>query len=83
MRGAVPFFGRDSRLAADILLADEGRTARSAFRPRCFGGMAHSLVEEARDLLRRLLVTDPAERLTAAECLLHPWIVGAPDVMVM
>eukprot|EP00966_Prymnesium_polylepis_P144607 3339157-Prymnesium_polylepis.1 len=30
--------------------------------------------EGARDLVRKLLVGDPAERLTAAECLRHPWI---------
>ena len=33
------------------------------------------LSDEARDLVRRLLVSDPAVRLTAAECLRHPWIV--------
>jgi len=30
--------------------------------------------EQARDLLRRLLVTDPAGRLSATQCLHHPWV---------
>ena len=29
---------------------------------------------EAKDLIVRLLVTDPSQRLTASEALLHPWI---------
>lgn len=33
--------------------------------------------EPARDLVRRLLVTDPRERLTAPQCLSHPWIERA------
>jgi len=30
----------------------------------------------AKDLIRKLLVRDPEERLTAAECLKHPWLTG-------
>ncbi|KAL6434332.1 hypothetical protein ACFW04_006038 [Cataglyphis niger] len=29
--------------------------------------------EEARDLMRKLMVKDPSERLTVTECLQHPW----------
>ncbi|EFN83164.1 Serine/threonine-protein kinase 17A [Harpegnathos saltator] len=29
--------------------------------------------EEARDLMRKLMVKDPIERLTVTECLQHPW----------
>ncbi|XP_070148809.1 serine/threonine-protein kinase 17B [Polyergus mexicanus] len=29
--------------------------------------------EEARDLMRKLMVKDPDERLTVTECLQHPW----------
>eukprot|EP01098_Paradermamoeba_levis_P003749 TRINITY_DN1667_c0_g1_i1.p1 TRINITY_DN1667_c0_g1~~TRINITY_DN1667_c0_g1_i1.p1 ORF type:complete len:366 (-),score=157.56 TRINITY_DN1667_c0_g1_i1:122-1135(-) len=37
--------------------------------------------DSAKDLINRMLVVDPAERLTAAECLNHPWVQGssAPD----
>jgi len=30
----------------------------------------------AKDLIRKLLVRDPEERLTATECLKHPWLTG-------
>ncbi|XP_074108796.1 uncharacterized protein LOC141533685 [Cotesia typhae] len=29
--------------------------------------------EEARDLMRKLMVKDPSQRLTVTECLQHPW----------
>ena len=31
---------------------------------------------EARDLVEALLVGNPEERLTAEECLAHPWLSG-------
>jgi len=31
---------------------------------------------EARDLVERLLVAEPEERLTAEDCLAHPWLSG-------
>ena len=33
--------------------------------------------EEAKDVVRHLLLTDQTERLTASECLAHPWLSGA------
>jgi serine/threonine protein kinase len=33
--------------------------------------------DEAKDLISRLLVLDPAERLTAREVLQHPWFKTA------
>lgn len=33
----------------------------------------------AKDLVQRLLVTDPAQRLTATQALEHPWASGALD----
>jgi serine/threonine protein kinase len=35
-----------------------------------------SISPEAKDIIRRLLVKDPDERLTPDEVLTHPWIVG-------
>ncbi|GAB0086378.1 hypothetical protein DMENIID0001_004290 [Sergentomyia squamirostris] len=32
--------------------------------------------EEARDFIRRLLVKNKEKRMTAHECLLHPWLMG-------
>ena len=31
---------------------------------------------EAKDLLSSMLRTDPTARLSASECLVHPWITG-------
>lgn len=36
--------------------------------------------EEAKDFIRKLLVVNPAERMTASAALTHPWIVNAPSV---
>lgn len=30
----------------------------------------------AKDLIRKLLVVDPARRLAAADCLQHPWVTA-------
>jgi calcium-dependent protein kinase len=35
---------------------------------------------EAKDLIRRLLVTDPDKRITADEIRIHPWIDGTKEV---
>ena len=31
---------------------------------------------DAKDLLAGMLTVDPAKRLSASECLMHPWITG-------
>ena len=36
--------------------------------------------DEAKDLVSRLLVVDPAERLTARGCLAHPWFKTASPI---
>ncbi|KAL6060960.1 calcium calmodulin-dependent protein kinase type 1G [Balamuthia mandrillaris] len=33
----------------------------------------------AKDLIKKLLVKDPEERLTASKCLKHPWIAGQAE----
>jgi len=43
------------------------------------GGGGGSHAQLAVDLLARLLVYDPAARLTAAEALAHPWFAAAPE----
>jgi len=35
--------------------------------------------EEAKDFINRLLVTDPRGRMSAAECLEHPWLKSGPS----
>ena len=37
---------------------------------------------EARDLVQRLLLASPDRRLTAEECLAHPWLSGQDWRMV-
>lgn len=32
--------------------------------------------DEAKDLIRKMLIVDPAKRWSASECLKHPWITG-------
>ena len=38
---------------------------------------------EARDLVERLLVAEPEERLTAEDCLSHPWLSGQASLTMM
>ncbi|NXM64625.1 DAPK2 kinase, partial [Illadopsis cleaveri] len=40
------------------------------FEERCFSQTS----EMAKDFIRQLLVKEPEHRMTAAECLVHPWI---------
>jgi len=40
------------------------------FHPQYWGGVT----EEAKDLIRKLLTVNPAERLTADQALAHPWL---------
>ncbi|XP_052652286.1 death-associated protein kinase 2-like isoform X2 [Harpia harpyja] len=40
------------------------------FEERCFSQTS----EMAKDFIRHLLVKEPGHRMTAAECLVHPWI---------
>ena len=36
---------------------------------------------EVRDLIAKLLTTDPDNRLTATEALAHPWLRDAPSTL--
>jgi len=64
LSGSFPF--KDSDPAA---LADRVLRADYAFDHPGWAGVSG----EAKDLVRLLLVSDPAERLTAREALTHPW----------
>jgi serine/threonine protein kinase len=33
--------------------------------------------KEAKELVQLMLVVDPTQRLSASECLMHPWITGS------
>lgn len=36
----------------------------------------NNVSDEAKDLIRKMLVVDPSKRWSASECLKHPWITG-------
>ena len=38
--------------------------------------MWNNISDEAKDLIRKMLIVDPAKRWSASECLKHPWITG-------
>jgi serine/threonine protein kinase len=38
-----------------------------------------SVTEEAKDLIRNLLVREPSKRFSAAQVLKHPWITNPPE----
>ncbi|XP_014816737.1 PREDICTED: death-associated protein kinase 2-like [Calidris pugnax] len=48
------------------------------FEERCFSQTS----EMAKDFIRQLLVKEPEHRMTATECLVHPWIKGGGDKVV-
>ncbi|GAB4817904.1 hypothetical protein N2152v2_004950 [Parachlorella kessleri] len=65
LSGRPPFDGKDRE-------AVQAAIERGAYSTDDWGWEQVSL--DAKDLLRRLLEVDPARRITAAECLQHPWL---------
>ncbi|KAK2525040.1 Death-associated protein kinase 2 [Columba guinea] len=65
LSGLSPFQGEtDAETLSNILVGDY------EFEERCFSQTS----ETAKDFIRQLLVKEPGHRMTAAECLEHPWI---------
>jgi len=64
LSGFMPFTSTTEALRGHFSLEDEH--------------WAH-VSEPAKDLIRRLLVVDPAVRLSAAQALEHPWLVMPPE----
>ena len=61
-----PFHHRKREVTIDkIMRGDYGRLE---------GGPWRNISEEAKDFVRKLLVVDPKERMTATEALAHPWL---------
>jgi serine/threonine protein kinase len=66
LAGNLPFMGRSQKeLFRKIVVG------KYEFDEESFGGVS----EEAKDLVAKMLVTDPDKRISAGEALRHPWLV--------
>eukprot|EP00543_Licmophora_paradoxa_P001047 CAMPEP_0202445100 /NCGR_PEP_ID=MMETSP1360-20130828/3984_1 /ASSEMBLY_ACC=CAM_ASM_000848 /TAXON_ID=515479 /ORGANISM="Licmophora paradoxa, Strain CCMP2313" /LENGTH=504 /DNA_ID=CAMNT_0049061255 /DNA_START=98 /DNA_END=1612 /DNA_ORIENTATION=- len=65
LSGNLPFMGRTQKeLFKKIVVG------KFEFNEECWGGVS----EDARDLVRKMLVTDPDKRIGAREALQHKWV---------
>ena len=65
LAGELPFTGRSQKeLFRNIVMG------KYEFEEELWGGVS----EEAQDLVRKLLVTDPSQRLTSRDAMASPWM---------
>lgn len=70
LSGHPPFYSKSNREVLE-------KTARGQYRMD--GSEWEGVSEEAKDLIRKMLVVDPAKRITADEVLKHPWLTNLDD----
>lgn len=71
LSGIPPFWGKTKSKIFDAV-----REAKLQFPKDNWGGISSS----AKDLISRMLCTDPKKRLTSVEVLEHPWITGQVEL---
>jgi serine/threonine protein kinase len=63
---------------AELCLAEAG-DCRVRGHPECLPGRQPQPLDPAKDLLRRTLATQPAQRLTVEDLLQHPFLTATPE----
>lgn len=74
LSGNLPFMGRSQKELFRKIVA-----GKFEFEPKDWEGIS----DDAKDLVRRLLVLDPDERMSASEAVRHPWLKMARDRLSM
>ena len=70
LSGNLPFLGRSQKELFQKIIAG---------RYEFTGDIWNEISDDAKDLIKKLLILDPDERLSAKKALLHPWLKAPTD----